>query len=252
MGGATFASPGAIGSGTASTGAFTTLSASSTVTGIGLIGVQSFTSSGTYTPDANTQAIIVEVQAQGGGGGGCAATSSTQNCVSGSGIGGSYAEVYYSSATTETITIGSSGAGGAAGNNNGTPGSAASFGGLISCPGGVAGLGGAAQTDTVFEQVGPITGAQGGCTISGGTTIRNTAGTSVGAGIMLTGLGNVFSSPGGNSFMGVGGSLAAGNNPGGQGQGNGGAGSGGVSSNSGSAVSGGNPSGGKIIVYEYN
>ena len=35
LGGATFASPGAIGSGTASTGAFTTLSASSTVSGTG-------------------------------------------------------------------------------------------------------------------------------------------------------------------------------------------------------------------------
>ena len=251
LGGATFASPGAIGSGTASTGAFTTLSASSTVTGIGLIGVQSFTSSGTYTPDAQTQAIIVEVQAQGGGGGGCASTSSTQNCVAGSGIGGSYAEVYYSSAATETVTIGTSGAGGSAGNNNGTAGSTASFGALVSCPGGVAGLGGAAQTDTNFVQVGPITAAQGPCSISGGTTIKNTGGASPGAGIMLTGLGNVYSAPGGNSMMGVGASLAVGNSAGGNAQGNGGGGSGATSAN-GSSQAGGNPSGGRIVVYEYN
>jgi len=251
LGGATFASPGAIGSTTASSGAFTTLQATSTVTGIGLIGVQSFTSSGTYTPDAQTQAIIVEVQAQGGGGGGCASTSSTQNCVAGSGIGGSYAEVYYSSAVTETVTIGTSGAGGSAGNNNGTAGSTASFGALVSCPGGVAGLGGSAQTDTNFAQVGPISGAQGGCSISGGTTIKNTGGASPGAGIMLTGLGNVYSAPGGNSMMGVGASLAVGNSAGGNAQGNGGGGSGATSAN-GPAQAGGNPSGGRIVVYEYN
>src|SRR5208282_4606636 len=67
LGGATFASPGNIGEATSGSGKFTTLQATSTVTGIGLIGVQSFTASGTYTPDTGTQSIIVEVQAQGGG-----------------------------------------------------------------------------------------------------------------------------------------------------------------------------------------
>jgi len=286
LGGATFASPGAIGSGTASSGAFTTLSASSTVsgtgfstylasppsiggtapaagkfttlqatstvTGIGLIGVQRFTASGTYTPDTGTQSIIVEVQAQGGGGGGCASTSSTQNCVSGSGTGGSYAEVYYSSAATETVTIGTAGAGGSAGNNNGTAGSTASFGSLVSCPGGATGAGSGALTDTTFFFALPTTGPQGACTISGGTTIKNTAGGAPSPGIMMTGLGNVISGAGGNSFMGVGGGIVAQNGSGGSAQGNGGGGSGGVSSNSGAAVAGGNPTGGIIIVYEYN
>ena len=250
LGGATFSSPSSFGNATPNTGAFTTLSASSTVSGIGLIGVQDFTSSGTYTPDTGTQSIIVEVVAQGGGGGGCASTSSTQNCVATSGQGGSYAKVFYTSAATETVTIGTSGAGGSAGNNAGTSGSTSSFGSLISCPGGIAGGGGAAFTATSVSYSINF-GYSGLCTISGGTTLVSTQGGYPGVGISLGSLGGNFSGNGGASPLGTGSPGVNVTNSGFSGAGKGSGGSGGVSSN-GAAEAGGNPSGGKIIIYEYN
>jgi len=285
LGGTTFASPGPIGSTTASTGAFTTLSASSTVsgtgfsnylasppsiggttpasgkfttltatstvTGIGLIGIQVFTSSGTYTEDSGTQEIIVEVQAQGGGGGGCATSSSTQNCISGAGNSGSYAKVFYTSSfSPETINIGTAGAGGSAGDNNGTGGGTASFGSLVSCPGGGAGSGGAAFTATTPTILFPNR-TTSSCTISGGTTISSIPTFVSGFSQSLGALGTNTIPSGANSILGIGGVPQAGQAAGGNASGFGAGGSGGATSN-GSAVGGGNPSGGEIVIYEYN
>lgn len=245
------ASPPAIGGTAPASGKFTTLQSTSTVTGIGLIGVQVFTASGTYTPDAQTQAIIVEDQAQGGGGGGCASTTSSQNCIAQSGGAGSYAKVYYSSGiTTETVTITNSGAGGAAGDNPGTSGGTSSFGSLVSCPGGNFGAGGAAFTDTTFT-ISAGSGRSSACTISGGTTISTSTGFTSSWGVSLGTLATQITAVGANSLFGSGGGAATGDNAGVNAAGYGAGGSGGASSNGTSQI-GGNPSGGLIIVYEYN
>ena len=214
LGGATFASPGSIGSGTASTGSFTTLSASSTVTGIGLIGIQTFCSSGctstggTYTPDSGTQAVIVEVQAPGGGSGGCASTGASQMCVTGgSGAGSKYYEGFITSSFSGvTVTIGSAGSAGSAGNNPGVAGGTTSFGTIISCPGGFASGGGAAQASTLFQANGGGASAASACTISGASLIKSVSGLGGGIGVADGTTGNTqFSGAGASSVLGIGG-----------------------------------------------
>ena len=219
--------------------------------GLVMIGYQAFVSNGTYTPDPGTQEIYVTVIGQGGGGGGCASTSVVQNCVAGSGGAGSYAAVYILSPITETITVGTSGAGGAAGNNNGVHGSTVSFGSLISCPGGVAGAGSAAFTATT-PTITTTTGiAPTACTISGSTNYVTYPGQYPSPSESLGVLSAVFSPPGGLSLYGSGGNGVSVNGAGADGSGLGSGGSGAVSSNGGSAVAGGNPGNGVIIVEEY-
>lgn len=222
--------------------------------GAGLINVQVFMSSGTYTPDAGTQAIIVEVVAQGGGGGGCASTTSTQNCVAGSGGAGSYAKVYYTSASTETVTIGTTGTGGAAGDNNGTPGATTSFGSLISCAGGIAGLGGAAIADTTTYIAGFTGSFPATCTVPGGTIINRIQGMNYFSSYAFgTGTpGALISGTGGSNPLGYGGYGVSGFGAGINGVGHGSGASGAASSNGNTSFAGGNPGGGEVIVEEYN
>lgn len=221
------------------------------VTGLILLGFQAFTSDGTYTPDPGTTEAYVIVVAQGGGGGGCASTTSLQNCVAGSGTGGGYAAAYFANPDTEAITVGNSGVGGAAGDNDGVSGSTASFGSLVSCPGGIAGAGGSANTATIPTIAGKISGSAPECTVSGTSQYSTFPGTDSTFGASMGVLGNVFSGPGGSTIYGTGGYSVFGNGNGNDGIGFGGGGSGAVSSNGGSAVAGGNPGGGIIIIEEY-
>jgi len=121
-----------------------------------LIGYQIFTSSGSYDKTVNNPSfVIIEVQAAGGGGAGCASNSSR---AGGSGGSGGYGRKKILNASlanpTETVTIGATGLGGAAGNNNGTAGGTSSFGSHVTCTGGglgttaTNGLGGAGGTVT--------------------------------------------------------------------------------------------------------
>ena len=257
LGGATFASPGSIGNTTAASGKFTTLQATSTVTGIGLIGVQTFCSSGctstggTYTPDTGTQLVIVEDQAPGGGGGGAGATSSGQSASGGGGGAGSYAEALVTSSFSGvTVTSPAGGSGASAGNNAGTAGSTASFGSIISCPGGNAGSGGAAGS--VDEFVGSA-GASSACTVSGATLLKNISGGQGPYGLIFVAGSASASGAGGNSALSSGGASRIGSNSGTSGNGYGSGGGGGNQpSASSSAEAGGNGSQSIIIVYEYN
>lgn len=229
-------------------------------TSTGLIGVQVISATGTYTPTAGTKSIVIEVQAQGGGGGGCGATSAVQNCVAIGGGAGSYAKVRYTTLANfsgATVTIGTAGAGGAAGANNGVAGGVASFilagGGSnasISCPGGTQGLGSGPFTATTGQVI-PGNGAAATCTIANGTTIMNVAGAGANLGVSAGVLGQDVSGSGGSSILGSGGVPSSGNNNGAVGTGNGGGGSAGVGSN-GAATAGGNPSVGVVIVSEYS
>ena len=180
------------------------------------VNVQTFTSSGTYTPTTGMVYAIVEVLAAGGNGG---ATSS--GCGSGGGSGG-YAKSNLSAASvgsSQTVTIGASG-------------SNTTFGSLITC---TSGSNGSSINSA------PIAGGGGG-TATGGNIV-NVHGASGG---VANASGSSWSGFGANSMYGSGGGAvagaSAGNNASGYGAGGGG------SMNSTTAGTG---TGGIIIVTEY-
>lgn len=223
-----------------------------TITGVHgrLLNIQVFTSSGTYTPTTGTNSIVAEVQAAGGGSGGTPATSAGQSAVGSSAGAGSYAEAYFTSVSSQTVTIGGIGTGGAAGANAGTSALTSSFGSLISCPGGFAGSAGAATSAAV--QVGP-TAAAAACTVTGATvTLQSVPGGSSQPGIVVTAGSVQLSGSGGNSFFGQGGQGRAFTNSGFTAVGYG-AGAGGANATASSpAQAGGNGGPAIIIVYEYS
>jgi hypothetical protein len=114
------------------------------------LGVQIFTSSGTYTPGnytiggrsvTATKAIVKAVGA-GGGGGGASATSATQVSFASGGNAGAYGELLIQSGlSSQTVTIGAGGSAATAGQNNGGNGGSTSFGSLMVCAGGGGGVG---------------------------------------------------------------------------------------------------------------
>lgn len=109
----------------------------------GIVGVQTFTASGTYTPDPGTQSIVILVQAGGGGTGSCPPQTGATNqvCYPGAGAGGSFASAVVQTPVATAITIGAGGQGAPAGATAapGTAGGTTTFGTLISCPGGTGG-----------------------------------------------------------------------------------------------------------------
>lgn len=230
----------------------------------GLIGVKTFCASGcgatggTYTPDAGTSRVIVEVQAPGGGSGGCAATSASTSCVSGAASSGSYARALATASFSGvTVTIGATGTGGTAGANNGVAGGTTSFGSQISCPGGVAGGGGPAFTTTAWVVAFSGSGNTTGCTETGPTTLANIAGQGGAAGF-ASGFADSsqFSGAGGEAVLGHGGpgviGAAAGSFGSGVGTGYGAGAAGWASAASQAAHVGVAGQPGIVIVYEFN
>ena len=127
------------------------------------MGVEYFTSSGTFTvPDNVTQ---IFVQCWGGGGGGASRGSfGTQAC--GAGGGGGYCEkiINVSAISSITITVGAGGAGGAGGGDftNGASGGTSSVGSHCSATGG----GGGSASSSLFTGTGG-TGVNGDVNFSG-------------------------------------------------------------------------------------
>ncbi|WP_196094902.1 hypothetical protein [Enterobacter roggenkampii] len=105
-----------------------------------LLNVQTFTSSGTYTPTAGTKFVVVEVQGGGGGSGGVPATGASSVAASGAGGAGAYAKAYITSGFSGvSVTVGAGGAAGTSSGGDGGTGGTSSFGSLVSCPGGTGG-----------------------------------------------------------------------------------------------------------------
>lgn len=107
------------------------------------IAVQTFTSSGTYTPTANMAFCIIECVGPGGGGGGVQTSSSSQTVNGGGGGGGGYARVTVTAAAigaSKVVTVGTGGAGGV-GVNNGVAGSGSTSLGTL-CVASAGGFGG--------------------------------------------------------------------------------------------------------------
>ncbi len=214
-----------------------------------LLNIQTFTSSGTYTPTAGTTSVIVEVQAGGGGGGGAGYTTSSNVSLGSGGGGGGYAKtkLTVAAATGATVTVGSGGAGGSIAPTSGTAGGNSSFGALCVTVGGAGGFG-QAQATPPFT----ATGVVGGSVSTPTPNILSIPGNPSTPGLAVS-TGSNIGGNGGSSVLGSGG-LGAGNNnvPGNAGRGYGGGGGAGVSQNSPSAGQAGSAgSAGVVVVWEY-
>lgn len=109
--------------------------------------IQTFTSTGTYTPTSGMKYCIIEVVGGGGGGGGTTTTIAGQVSCAGGGGGGGYARKVVSATTVglnQAVTIGAAGTAGAAGGGNGGSGGTTSVGSLCVASGGSGGFGGPA------------------------------------------------------------------------------------------------------------
>lgn len=212
-----------------------------------LIGVQTFTASGTYTATAGTVRVLVKAMGSGGGGGGCAVTGAATISVGGGGGGGGYSETFLTSGFSgTTVTIG---AGGVANiGSGGSQGGTTSFGAFISITGAGGGLPGTPGAQTSAN------GGQGG--VASGGTIVNAAGPNAYPTVASSATLVFMGGAGANSAMGGGGSGGIANNtnqslPTQASTGFGAGGGGACSGFSQPAIQGAAGRPGIIIVYEY-
>ena len=214
-----------------------------------LTGIQTFTSSGTYTPTTGTRYVLVEVLGGGGGGGAVPASGATASAAGAGGQAGAFARGLIATGFSGvTVTVGTAGPGGSAGLNGGTAGGNSSFGALITAPGGGGGNAGPTVTGTSCAL-----GGNGGARASG-ATIYNGFGAYGGNGLVLNGTAQQnIGGPGGASHISAGGTAGTqGNNPGGNAGANTGGGGGGATNiNNGAAQAGGAGGTGIVVVYEF-
>lgn len=219
-----------------------TISLANAVNGnpIRTVKIQTFTSSGTYTPSAGM--AFCEISAYGGGGGGGGAATTTIGFTSGGGGGAASKSITMASAVTigssQTVTIGTAGTGGTSGANNGNPGGDTSVGSICIGKGGGGGLGAAVNAG----------GAGGAGGISGTGTITGTGqGGFTGTGASIQTVGG-YSDAGGSTDLGGGGPAPV-QTTGISGTGYGSGGSGGNTFST--ARAGGNGAPGIVIITEY-
>ena len=196
--------------------------------------IQSFTSSGTWTKPSFGSIAIIQVWG-GGGSGACYLTDISREI--GGGGGGGYAELIVPLSdlgATETVTIGSGGAGVSTSATNGNAGGNTTFGSVLTAYGGGGGS---------YDPSGAGGGGGGSVIAAGGNASTTSAGAA--GGYDATSGGDASGAPA-KAFSGAGGGAAA-NGANGQNGGNsinGGAGGGGVGNgnagNGGTSLNGGN------------
>lgn len=218
--------------------------------------IQTFTTTGanTYTPTSGMKYCIVEVQAGGGGGGGANSTG-IQQVAGGGGGAGAYARGVFSAATvgaSQTVTVGAGGTAGAGSGGTGGTGGTSSFGSLISCTGGLGGVG-ATPDSALGSKLGGVGGTASGSGVSfsiGSTVNKGTIALWINTGIQLF----AYPGSGANSPLGLGATAGAfvggGTATGGNGY-QGGGGSGGVRSGNIGSSAGGAGGDGIVIITEY-
>lgn len=205
---------------------------------------QVFKSSGTYTPSAGTNYVIVEAVGGGGAGGGAPATGASAVSVGTGGTSGSYGKgIYTTGFSGVAVTVGAKGAA-IAGETGGVGGSSL-FGSLLIAPGGAGGI-----RKGPSEPILGITGSSSGATVTGGNII-SAPGTPGGYSMAISQLGTV-GGPGAPSVFGGGGTLniAGMNGVDGTAPGSGGGGAF-QGENKATALSGGAGAPGIVIVWEY-
>lgn len=168
------------------------------------VNVQTFTSSGTYTPTAGMKYCTLEIVGGGGGSGGCETTGVGEYAASSSGGAGGYCRKTVSAATigaSQTVTIGAGGTAGAAGSGSGGPGGTTSIGAIILAGGG-AGGGAGGPTGTGNFWVGAAT--PGGTGSGGDINARGQPGLQQFIYVLSALVAGVQGSTGGCSFFGGG------------------------------------------------
>lgn len=216
------------------------------ISAFGVVRIQKFTASGTYTPDPNLIYAIVEVVG-GGGAGGATATSTGQLNGGGGGGSGSYARSILSAATigaSQTVTIGAGGAG--ANNADGGSGGDTSFGALCIGKGGAGGTRGTASGNVGSGGAGGVAGT-GDLTFVGGRGFGSNYATITTVLCQPGNGGPSFFTPGAPRPLVSYHSAVAGQNA----TGYGGGGSGGGAHNTTSTVAGGNGAPGFVLVTEF-
>lgn len=210
--------------------------------------VQTFTTSGTYTPHAGLLNCIIECVGGGGGGGGAAASSAPGGVPGHGGGGGGYSRKLCTAADiggSKAVTIGAGGAGGAAGANAGSAGGDTSVGALCIAKGGsggsgagiagVGGAGGIAGTGDIS-----LPGARGG---NGAYSINLTS---------VAGYGGYGGASGGGFGASTGNAATLNvQTDGATGLNYGGGGAGGLSANGGGTAAGGAGASGVVIITEF-
>lgn len=163
--------------------------------GIATIARQTFTASGTYTPNAKMLYCLVEGCGGGAGGGGSTGNANTPAGGGGGGGGGFVLLTAAQIGASQTVTIGAAGAAGSSAGGNGGAGGTTSLGALFSVAGGAAGPGSTASGATT------TLGGAGGGFSTADVGYSGDAG-----GIGLNAAANVaFSGFGGSSMYGAGG-----------------------------------------------
>lgn len=211
-----------------------------------LIGVQTFTANGTYTPTSGTTSIVVEAIGGGGGGGGSANPPASNQSSAGGGGGGGYSIGRFTSAFSGlAVTVGTGGAGGAINSGNGGNGGTTSLGAILSAGGGIGAVG---YTYTTVNTSLLSPGANGGSPGSGGN-IYSSGGGGGGYGFMLPN--SVIGGSGGSCSKNGAAVTSSGANSAGLAATSKGGGGGGGCSIAGSTFGGGAGAPGVLIIYEY-
>jgi len=212
--------------------------------------ITKFETSGTFIPDPNM--VSCKIECIGAGGGAGAANSVNGVCASGGGAGGGYALGEYTAADiggSQSVTVGTGGAGGTSSNVSGLPGSNTSVGSLLSAGGGGGGT---------YATGGGSTTSYGGDGTIGTGGLINIYGQDGdnGFGVFISGVYMASGGNGGNTVYGSGGtgSTVNGNNQvsdGTDGVSYGGGGGGAATSNNGAAGHGGDGSNGVVLITQY-
>lgn len=213
-----------------------------------LLNVRVFASTGTYTPTAGTNSIIIEAVGGGGGGGGSASTTSAQSSIGGSGGSGGYIKVRYNTVpSSASISVGVSGVGGGAAAAGGAGGSTTITGGSVSVTarGGTGGVS-PVTASTFFI----VEGQAAGVSTSTGTVLCYSSGQWSAIGVSVA-ANTGRSGTGGGSYFGTGANGVVGGPGLSPFSGYGGGGSGGVSLSGSVGYAGGAGAAGLVVIWEY-